>query len=316
MIANSWRSVCIAGVLFAARIGAGARAGPRSRCAWWSPSRPAVRTDIAVRSLAERLAPALGQPVVVREPRRRRRQRRRRIRAEAASPTAIPCLPPPTRWRSQPAPVQADVRSAQGFRPGDAAHAPAGGARRASVGGRRARSPNWSRWRRRSPAWPTRPPARARIQHMAGEWFAQARGHPAHARALQGRRPGDHRSPRRAGAARVPGQHAAAAALPRGQAEDPRADHRRSARASLPEVPTYEEAGLQELVLEQWLGLFFVAGTPARGGRAPERRGAARPRPTRRCASATRRTAWSRSAARAEQFARQYARRLREVRRG
>ena len=32
---------------------------------------------------------------------------------------------------------------------------------------------------------------------------------------------------------------------------------------SLPEVPTYAEAGLKELVLEQWLGLFVLAGTPA-----------------------------------------------------
>jgi tripartite-type tricarboxylate transporter receptor subunit TctC len=33
--------------------------------------------------------------------------------------------------------------------------------------------------------------------------------------------------------------------------------------ASLPDVPTYAEAGLKDLVLEQWLGLFVVAGTPA-----------------------------------------------------
>jgi tripartite-type tricarboxylate transporter receptor subunit TctC len=31
---------------------------------------------------------------------------------------------------------------------------------------------------------------------------------------------------------------------------------------SLPDVPTYAESGLKDLVLEQWLGLFFVAGTP------------------------------------------------------
>jgi tripartite-type tricarboxylate transporter receptor subunit TctC len=36
-----------------------------------------------------------------------------------------------------------------------------------------------------------------------------------------------------------------------------------AARApSLPEVPTYEQAGLQGLVLDQWLGLFVPAGTP------------------------------------------------------
>jgi tripartite-type tricarboxylate transporter receptor subunit TctC len=32
---------------------------------------------------------------------------------------------------------------------------------------------------------------------------------------------------------------------------------------SLPEVPTYEEAGIKGLVLDQWLGVFAPAGTPA-----------------------------------------------------
>jgi tripartite-type tricarboxylate transporter receptor subunit TctC len=32
---------------------------------------------------------------------------------------------------------------------------------------------------------------------------------------------------------------------------------------SLPDVPTYQEAGVQGLVLDQWLGAFVPAGTPA-----------------------------------------------------
>jgi tripartite-type tricarboxylate transporter receptor subunit TctC len=32
---------------------------------------------------------------------------------------------------------------------------------------------------------------------------------------------------------------------------------------SLPEVSTYEEAGIKGLVLDQWLGVFAPAGTPA-----------------------------------------------------
>jgi tripartite-type tricarboxylate transporter receptor subunit TctC len=31
---------------------------------------------------------------------------------------------------------------------------------------------------------------------------------------------------------------------------------------SLPDVPTYEEAGINGLVLDQWLGVFVPAGTP------------------------------------------------------
>ncbi|MBI1942227.1 MAG: tripartite tricarboxylate transporter substrate binding protein [Betaproteobacteria bacterium] len=36
----------------------------------------------------------------------------------------------------------------------------------------------------------------------------------------------------------------------------------RARSASLPNVPTYEEAGQKGLVLEQWLGLFVIAGSP------------------------------------------------------
>jgi tripartite-type tricarboxylate transporter receptor subunit TctC len=32
---------------------------------------------------------------------------------------------------------------------------------------------------------------------------------------------------------------------------------------SLPDVPTYQEAGIKGLVLTQWLGVFVPAGTPA-----------------------------------------------------
>ena len=33
--------------------------------------------------------------------------------------------------------------------------------------------------------------------------------------------------------------------------------------SSLPDVPTYEEAGIKGLVLDQWLGVFAPAGTPS-----------------------------------------------------
>jgi tripartite-type tricarboxylate transporter receptor subunit TctC len=33
--------------------------------------------------------------------------------------------------------------------------------------------------------------------------------------------------------------------------------------SSLPEVPTFQEAGIQGLVLDQWLGVFVPAGTPS-----------------------------------------------------
>jgi tripartite-type tricarboxylate transporter receptor subunit TctC len=32
--------------------------------------------------------------------------------------------------------------------------------------------------------------------------------------------------------------------------------------SSLPEVPTFQEAGIKGLVLDQWIGMFAPAGTP------------------------------------------------------
>ena len=56
---------------------------------------------------------------------------------------------------------------------------------------------------------------------------------------------------------------------------------------SLPDVPTYQEAGIDRLVLDQWLGVFVPAGTPPAIVDAPQRRdeqgaqGACHPRPVR-----------------------------------
>ena len=36
----------------------------------------------------------------------------------------------------------------------------------------------------------------------------------------------------------------------------------RARSPALPEVPTYQEAGIQGLVLDQWVGVFVPAGTP------------------------------------------------------
>src|SRR5262245_66533284 len=38
---------------------------------------------------------------------------------------------------------------------------------------------------------------------------------------------------------------------------------------SLPDVPTYQEAGIKGLVLDQWLGVFVPAGTPPAVGARP-----------------------------------------------
>jgi tripartite-type tricarboxylate transporter receptor subunit TctC len=99
------------------------------------------------------------------------------------------------------------------------------------------------------------------IQHMAGEWFAQLAGITlTHV-------------PYKGGGQAV--NDLVGGQVPIGSlGNTPLLPHHRSGRIriiaqttatrsqSLPEVPTYQEAGMRGLVLEQWLGLFVAAGTP------------------------------------------------------
>lgn len=98
------------------------------------------------------------------------------------------------------------------------------------------------------------------IQHMAGEWFAQLAGIKlTHV-------------PYKGGGQAV--NDLVGGQVPIGSlGNTPLLPHHRSGRIriiaqttamrsrSLPEVPTYQEAGMRGLVLEQWLGLFVAAGT-------------------------------------------------------
>lgn len=99
------------------------------------------------------------------------------------------------------------------------------------------------------------------IQHMAGEWFAQLAGIKlTHV-------------PYKGGGQAV--NDLVGGQVPIGSlGNTPLLPHHRSGRIriiaqttaarsqSLAEVPTYQEAGMRGLVLEQWLGLFVAAGTP------------------------------------------------------
>lgn len=99
------------------------------------------------------------------------------------------------------------------------------------------------------------------IQHMAGEWFAQLAGiQLTHV-------------PYKGGGQAV--NDLVGGQVPIGSlGNTPLLPHHRAGKIkiiaqttaarsqSLPEVPTYQEAGMRGLVLEQWLGLFVAAGTP------------------------------------------------------
>jgi tripartite-type tricarboxylate transporter receptor subunit TctC len=99
------------------------------------------------------------------------------------------------------------------------------------------------------------------LQHMAGEWFAKLAGiHLTHVPYKGG---GQAVTDLVGG--QVPlGSLGNTPLLPHYRAGKLKilAQTTRTRSASLPDVPTYEEAGQRGLVLEQWLGLFLAAGSP------------------------------------------------------
>ncbi len=100
------------------------------------------------------------------------------------------------------------------------------------------------------------------IQHMAGEWFAKLAGVQLTHVPYKG---GGQAITDLLGGQVPLGSLGNTPLLPHYRAGKLRILAQTSANRSpsLPDVPTYSEAGLKELVLEQWLGLFVLAGTPA-----------------------------------------------------
>lgn len=99
------------------------------------------------------------------------------------------------------------------------------------------------------------------IQHMAGEWFAKLAGVQLTHVPYKG---GGQAITDLLGGQVPLGSLGNTPLLPHYRAGKLKILAQTSARRSpsLPDVPTYAEAGLKELVLEQWLGLFVLAGTP------------------------------------------------------
>ena len=99
------------------------------------------------------------------------------------------------------------------------------------------------------------------IQHMAGEWFAKLAGVQLTHVPYKG---GGQAITDLLGGQVPLGSLGNTPLLPHYRAGKLKILAQTSARRSpsLPDVPTYAEAGLKDLVLEQWLGLFVIAGTP------------------------------------------------------
>ncbi len=220
---------------------------------------PGGSTDVAVRSLAERLAPALGQPVVVEN----RAGAGGNVAAEyvlkqpadgytvLATADSLASNPHLYKLAFDPrrdfVPVMQLTRQpiVMGVHPSVGANTLAEliAIAKAKPGLAYATSGSGS------------------IQHMAGEWFAKLAGIQL-----------THVPYRGGGQAitdllggQVPlGSLGNTPLLPHYRAGKLKILAQTSARRSpsLPDVPTYAEAGLKDLVLEQWLGLFVIAGTP------------------------------------------------------
>jgi tripartite-type tricarboxylate transporter receptor subunit TctC len=99
------------------------------------------------------------------------------------------------------------------------------------------------------------------IQHMAGEWFAKLAGIQLTHVPYKG---GGQAITDLLGGQVPLGSLGNTPLLPHYRAGKLKIVAQTSARRSpsLPDVPTYAEAGLKDLVLEQWLGMFFISGTP------------------------------------------------------
>jgi tripartite-type tricarboxylate transporter receptor subunit TctC len=99
------------------------------------------------------------------------------------------------------------------------------------------------------------------IQHMAGEWFAKLAGVQLTHVPYKG---GGQAITDLLGGQVPLGSLGNTPLLPHYRAGKLKIVAQTSAKRSpsLPDVPTYAEAGLKDLVLEQWLGMFFIAGTP------------------------------------------------------
>jgi tripartite-type tricarboxylate transporter receptor subunit TctC len=99
-------------------------------------------------------------------------------------------------------------------------------------------------------------------QHMVGEWFAQIAGITLQQVAYRGGGQAindliaGHVQLGSLGSTPVLPHYKAGKLLLLAQTTETRS-------ASLPDVPTYQEAGIKGLVMEQWLGVFVPAGTPA-----------------------------------------------------
>jgi tripartite-type tricarboxylate transporter receptor subunit TctC len=220
---------------------------------------PGGSTDVAVRSLAERLAPALGQPVVV--------ENRAGAGGNVAAEYAL----------KQPADGYTVLATADSLASNPHLYKLAFDPRRDFVpvmqltrqpivlGAHPSLGVNTLAelivLAKAKPGLAYATSGSGSIQHMAGEWFAKLAGVQLTHVPYKG---GGQAITDLLGGQVPLGSLGNTPLLPHYRAGKLKILAQTSAQRSpsLPDVPTYAEAGLKDLVLEQWLGLFVIAGTP------------------------------------------------------
>jgi len=220
---------------------------------------PGGSTDVAVRSLAERMAPALGQPVVVEN----RAGAGGNVAAEyvlkqpadgyTVLATADSLASNPHLYKLTFDPRKDFVPVVQLTRQPIVlgAHPSLGVSTLAEL----------IALARAKPGLAYATSGSGSIQHMAGEWFAKLAGVQLTHVPYKG---GGQAITDLLGGQVPLGSLGNTPLLPHYRAGKLKILAQTSAQRSpsLPDVPTYAEAGLKDLVLEQWLGLFVIAGTP------------------------------------------------------
>jgi tripartite-type tricarboxylate transporter receptor subunit TctC len=251
--------ILIAFLVFAAQA-ALAQSWPAKPLRWIVPYPPGGSTDIATRPLAERVGQALGQPGVVEN----RAGAGGNVGIEAASksaPDGYTLLVAPDAIASNPHLYKISWDPFRDFVPAIqltrqpvvlAVHPSLGVASIAElVAAAKAK-----------PGLGFATSGAGSQQHMAAEWFAKLAGIQLTHVPYKG---GGQAITDLVGGQVQIGSLGSSPLIPHYKAGKLRllAQSTAARAPSLPEVPTYVEAGYKELVIEQWLGVFVPAGTPA-----------------------------------------------------
>jgi tripartite-type tricarboxylate transporter receptor subunit TctC len=251
--------ILIAFLVFAAQA-ALAQSWPAKPLRWIVPYPPGGSTDIATRPLAERVGQALGQPGVVEN----RAGAGGNVGIEAASrsaPDGYTLLVAPDAIASNPHLYKISWDPFRDFVPAIqltrqpvvlAVHPSLGVASVAElVAAAKAK-----------PGLGFATSGAGSQQHMAAEWFAKLAGIQLTHVPYKG---GGQAITDLVGGQVQIGSLGSSPLIPHYKAGKLRllAQSTAARAPSLPEVPTYVEAGYKELLIEQWLGVFVPAGTPA-----------------------------------------------------